>query len=223
MRILGEEVTLTRPYNRAGVALLILCVSVVPVRAAVPETTLCELTAVADFIVIATTVGITEVEGVRLARATVQQSLKGDLEGEFYFLAEGTWSCDISGAEEGERDLLFLNAYEYQTPQKALVSSDEEPNIGVFKEPSRFKSKVSRVTGTSRLLQIAWAGRGQMPLRTVDNQAYVTIWTEDVQLPTSVETIDGPEAEYAEFIRSASLDHISFLVRRYLKTCGRPK
>jgi len=179
------------------------------------------MAAVADFIVTARTEEIVEVDGVRLARATVEQSLKGDLGGDFYFLAEGTWTCDTADAEVGERDLLFLNKYEYQAPQRAPVTLDEEPTIGAFKEPPRFKAKVSRATGSPRLLQIAWAGRGQMPLRIVDDQTYVTIWIEDVQLPTAVETIDGPDAEYAEFIRSAPLDHILFLVRRYLKTCGR--
>ena len=223
MRILGEEGPLRSPHVAAWVSFIGLIVYSGPLHAAVAQTTLCELTAVADFIVVAKTEGIIEVDGVRIARATVEENLKGDLGTEFYFLAEGTWICDISGAEEGVRDLLFLTRYEYQPPQKTQVSSDEEPTIGVFREPSRFKSKVSRATGSPRLLQISWAGRGQMPFRTVEDHQYVTIWTEEIQLPTAVETIDGPEAEYAEFIRSAPLDHILFLIRRYLKTCGRPR
>jgi hypothetical protein len=209
---------------------LVVCISLVvwttsarPLRTAVAETTLCELTAVAEFVVLAKTQAVIEVDGVRVARASVEQGIKGELAGDIFFLAQGTWTCDIADAEVGETDLLFLKRYEYQSTSQRQEDPDEEPTIGTFKEPLHFKAKITRATGTSRLFQVAWAGRGQMPVRVVDNTTYVTIWTDDVQLPTSVETIDGPDAEYADFIRSAPLDHIMFLVRRYLTTCGRSK
>ena len=205
--------------RRALFALPLLFLGGGQAPARVLDTSLCELTAVADFIVIATTQDIVEVDGVRLARAKVTETIKGDLTGEFYFLAQGTWTCDISWGEKGEADLLFLSKHQYEKHHESHNESGLQI-IGVFDEPPRFKSKVSRATGSSRLLEVAWSGRGQMPLRTIDNEPYVTIWTEDVQLPARVETVDGPEAEYADFIRSAPSDEILHLVRRYLKTCG---
>jgi hypothetical protein len=54
-----------------------------------------------------------------------------------------------------------------------------------------------------------------MPVRYVDGEAYVTIWTDDVQLPRAVPTIDGPEKEYASFIRSVRMNEVIDLILKW--------
>jgi len=45
-------------------------------------------------------------------------------------------------------------------------------------------------------------------LRQIDGVDFVTLWTGDVRIPKAMATVDGPEAEYASFIRSVRLDDI---------------
>jgi hypothetical protein len=57
---------------------------------------------------------------------------------------------------------------------------------------------------------IAHAGRGRMPLRTVDGATYATFWPE-VRLPEGTPTVDGPEPQW-DFIRSVELGILRDLV-----------
>jgi hypothetical protein len=108
----------------------------------------------------------------------------------FYFVAEPTWTCDTSDAVAGETVLLFLSRVREQTI--------ERPNLG--KPPVRVGAAKQQA-----LFYIAHSGRGRMPVRQVNGQTYVTLWTEDVLLPPGIQTIDGPHPGSAEYIRSALL------------------
>jgi hypothetical protein len=72
----------------------------------------------------------------------------------------------------------------------------------------RFWRKPPVRVNVSPLFFIAHSGRGRMPLRVVGGTTYVTLWTDDVTLPSHLRTIAGPDARFARFIRSAPLADI---------------
>jgi hypothetical protein len=100
--------------------------------------------------------------------------------------AQRTWTCDIADAQKGESALFFL-------------ADGRE-----MKQPRRFWRALDRLGTQVRFYTIEWAGRGRMPLRTIDGVEFVTLWT-DVRLPSDVAAVDGPEAG---FIHSARLDDV---------------
>ena len=127
---------------------------------------------------------------VPLAKVTVQRSHKGARDGEtVYFLAASTWTCDITDAVAGETALFFLDSPAW-----------------VEQEPGGFRSELAMYTGGAPVWRVAHAGRGRMPLRTVEEAEHATYWDE-VILPRDLPVIAGPEPEN-EFIRSARLEEL---------------
>lgn len=61
------------------------------------------------------------------------------------------------------------------------------------------------------LFEVVLAGRGKMPLRTVDGLQYVSLW-DQVIMPAEVPMIDGP-SPHSKHIRSVKLDILRELVR----------
>lgn len=59
--------------------------------------------------------------------------------------------------------------------------------------------------------EIAFSGRGRMPLRTVNGTVYATFWPE-VRLPEGTPTIDGPEPD-GDLLQSVELERLRELVR----------
>jgi hypothetical protein len=57
---------------------------------------------------------------------------------------------------------------------------------------------------------IGHSGRGRMPLRTVGDKTYVTLWT-DVQLPSGAPTIAGPDSN-ASFLVAVELGYLEALI-----------
>jgi hypothetical protein len=144
-----------------------------------------------DVIVLARVEEVISVRDLKVARAVPQEVFKGSLKQEsFSFVASPTWACDISDAVRGETALLFLRRAKGST-----VSLDGlgKPAVTIDHTP---------------LYRIAWSGRGRMPLRMLRGERYTTLWTGDVILPRGIETVPGPEARYASFIRSARLSDI---------------
>lgn len=133
---------------------------------------------------------------VPIARLAVERTLLGTPTEAVCYLACGTWTCDISGAEVGERVLLFLDDTRWMAGERAP-----------------FHAALAETTDRAPVFQIADAGRGSMPLRDVEGRSYATLWTGDVILPEDVPTIDGPEPE-SKFIRSAPLDVLTDRVER---------
>jgi len=100
-----------RNTSICAAALAIALVAESPATAKVAPATLAELVQRADF------VGIVRVDSVstriplikrRRALATILQSWKGRRSGGVSFVAQATWTCDISQAKVGEEAVVFL-------------------------------------------------------------------------------------------------------------------
>jgi hypothetical protein len=112
---------------------------------------LAEVVAGAVVIVVAKDVSVERVEGVRVGQAAVERVLKGDPTlKEVLYLADPTWVCDIATVNVDERSLLLLR--NVREPDDALA--------GTLNLPTRFHDQP--------IFQIHWAGRGRMPIRTID-------------------------------------------------------
>ena len=124
---------------------------------------------------------------VPVAKVRVERGLKGVGEGDVvYFLARGTWTCDITRAEVGERALFFLNESDW---------SDR------LQREARVELK--KRAASAPVYAVAHSGRGRMPLCAVEGNEYATFWSE-VVLPEDLPTIADPEEERS-FIRGVHL------------------
>lgn len=195
--------------------------------AKVAATTLRELTSGADMIVVGRVADILKVKAVRLAAVEVIETLKGTPHKRIYYLAQPTWTCDITTGRIGETALFFFKEYIFDPePSSMAFVEPERPGLywvtsgpitfGGYKEPPGFRAEVVEVLGGFPLMTVYWSGRGRMPIREVQGIEYVTIWVCDVLLPAGVATIGGPEPEYADFIRSARLSEIVGLIKQQL-------
>lgn len=165
---------------------------------------------------------VISIEGVKVAQVEVIRLLKGPPIAEIYSLAQGTWTCDISEAETGETALFFFSDYQYSSNPKPRPAPDENGLIrgsSEFEEPIGFREKVEALTKGAAFQMIMHAGRGRMPLRSVEGIDYVTLWTAEVILPKSINTIPGAEPGY-DFIRSAPLERTVAYIERTLKQRG---
>lgn len=171
-----------------------------------------------EYIMIGRCQSITEIEGVKVAKVEVIKTIKGKETNELYYLAESQWTCDISGAVIGETALYFFDVYQYNPNPKAReVLPEGQLRIrGNFQEPLGFKQIVELLSDQIPFLQIAYAGRGKMPVSTVDGLDYVTLYVEDVILPKNIKTIPGTEKQYSDFIRSVQLREILLLIEQQL-------
>ena len=192
----------------------------------VAPTTLQELAAHADLIVIGKVTRVIEVKGIQVAQVQVSNTLKGLPHPTIYYLAEPTWVCDITGATVAEETLLFFNEYEFD-PQPASMAfvrpagkagtytiQNGPTPVGSFKEPLGFRERINALVGSAHFWHLSWSGRGRMPIRSVQGMQYVTLWTADVRLPATIPTIGGPERKYSAFIQSAPLSPVLDFVRR---------
>lgn len=195
--------------------------------AKVMGTTLRNLAASADLIVVGRVTNIIAVQGVPVAEVEVAETLKGRPHKRIYYLAQSTWTCDITSAKVGETTLFFFKRYRFDPhPSTMAYVSAERPGVywirnGTitgfdYKEPPGFREEITKVVGSSAFMTVHWAGRGQMPIREVRGIKYVMIWTGDVALPPGVETIAGPEPQYSGFIRSVQLSTMVELIRSQL-------
>ncbi len=157
-----------------------------------------------DYIVIGKISNVRVIEGLRVAEVEVIQTIKGDHSfKKLFYLAEGTWTCDISTAEEGEKALLFL--------------SELPDSIAYMLEGEKSLIKVKELTGSSHFFQLSHSGRGRMPVRKVKDKEYLKIWTDDVKLPSSIITIPGPEPDHSSFIRSAPYNELLYFLKNNSK------
>jgi hypothetical protein len=173
-------------------------------QARVAPTTLKQLTRVSEVIVVGKITEIRTLLGVRVATVEVRQTLKGAPRPHVYYIAQGTWTCDISGGSLGEEALFF-----FSKPWVGEPFEDERLSNAKF-------AQIQKALGDSPFLADAWSGRGKMTLRRMQGKDYITLWTGDVALPSEIRTIDGPEKQYSRFIRSALLSDILAHVQSYL-------
>jgi len=105
-------------------------------------------------------------ESWRIAEVDVERVLRGnDQAKKLWYLAQGTWTCDVSDAVPNERALLFL------TQTDPLRRADEHVH-----------ALAGELTGGQPILSDAWSGRGRLPIRIDDGIERVTEW-EDVIPP----------------------------------------
>lgn len=103
---------------------------------------------------------------LEIGELEVETWLKGSpTEQPLVFVNQGTWVCDVTGAEVGERALYFLMREE---PKFAFT-----PHLVGYAE--RF--------GERPLHSVVHSGRGQMRLRTDVGSGPERVWPRGVQLP----------------------------------------
>jgi hypothetical protein len=138
---------------------------------------------------------------VPFAELAVQRVLKGEPSVErVVYLATGTWTCDITTAELGERVLLFL--------------SKEEGSKLIVPE---LRAEVAAQFPGSTTANILWSGRGRMPVDVRNEGEFATYWEGDVILPEDFPSVAGPEPEY-DFIRSARVSDFAQRIQGLLES-----
>lgn len=180
---------------------LALALSSAAVPAKVRSLTLADMVRNADAIAVARVIGNVELplsgepepglmglrRSVKLGLAQPERWLKGEPSSEpLVFVNQGTWTCDITGAELGERALFF-----FTRESKARALSQRAQGYA-----ERF--------GSRPLHYVTHSGRGQMALRAVAGRELATVWNGDVRLPKGAPIEPGPESEYS-FIVSLDL------------------
>jgi hypothetical protein len=171
------------------VFIFLLAVLITPVAvSSVAKATLEGLAESADAIVIVKVDRIEERDALKWANATVTKVLKGTAGERLTFLAQPTWTCDISEANEGEEALLFLER----------ASSADWMMV----------EKPKKLPRNSFL--IAWSGRGRMPVRQFRGTKFATFW--DVTVPGALLATGAAKAEFGEG-RAAPLDRVVRFLR----------
>jgi hypothetical protein len=195
----------------------------------VAPTTLRELTASSDLIVVGKVTTVISVKGLHVAQLQVTTTIKGRSPSTIYYLAQPTWICDTTSATVGEETLFFFTKYRFDPHPASMAYVKPAGEAGVytieggasplvaFKEPTGFREQISAVVGDGYFWQVSWAGRGQMPIKDLSGTKYATLWVGDVRLPEGINTVGGPDPEYSSFIRSAPLAPLLDFVRQQSK------
>ncbi|MBI4864584.1 MAG: hypothetical protein HY815_30665 [Candidatus Riflebacteria bacterium] len=154
--------------------------SAVPAEAKVMPTTLEALAKGCPAIVIGKVTDVTRVDGVRFAEVRAEEILKGPPSlRSLRYLAQPTWMCDVTWADEGERVLLFLY------PSDLVDFVDEEFKA---RHPG-LKKRVTAAFGPGPVFEAAQSGRGYMPIRSYRGVSVATVWLHDVELPKGVSAL----------------------------------
>lgn len=142
----------------------------IPASAKVATISLEQLTIRSELIVIAEVTAIEECAGVRIARVGTVTSIKGMAPTNIAFVAESTWTCDISSASIGERVLLYLRPVgrgEFVTMNGQDLSA------------ARDRSSDRGIT----LFALTHAGRGRIPLQHIRRRWVAKTRTVAEKLP----------------------------------------
>jgi hypothetical protein len=195
----------------------LLATAVSTAHGRVGSTTLKALTVYSDGIAVAKVERVEKVGGVSVATAKVVHPLKGlRAQQQVAFLAEGTWTCDTSYAVVGETVLLFL-----QRPGAHFQEF-------IRNRPQFQQERTSRLSSLP-FFQIAYAGRGRMPLQMRRGQSYlcvkkedtsastattgrhprVVFWNGTVQLPSGIRALSspGPGKSVSWFVQLEDMEH----------------
>lgn len=164
---------------------VVVAIGLTGVAARVREVSLEELVNASEMILVGTVVEVRDVEGVRVARVRVEQTVKGPTYEEIWYLAQSTWLCDITGGELNERAILLLNRYEFD-PEPNRIGDNNSVVIGEFPEPMSFRASVEQVTGGEPFWAVSWSGRGQMTIRRSWGREHALVWTAEVRLPKAL-------------------------------------
>jgi hypothetical protein len=190
-------------------AAAIVTIAVVPglCRAMLRSTTIEALTRESSVIVLGRVADIVEIRGIQVARLQSERVLKGDVEVDLYFLAEGTWSCDISDAHEGEYGLYFFSPYKFsEHPQPPLEGTgDDEREYFGFVEIAGFRDDVVAMAAGRPLYQLTHSGCGRLVARDVGEVKHLAY--SHVGVPQEFEEVKYSKAKDG-FDRSAPLTEI---------------
>jgi hypothetical protein len=151
----------------------------------------------ADVVVLGKVISVETINGVKIARVKVLETYKGRKLDVLSFVAQPTWTCDISDAVKGETALLLLHSY--KNPRK----TSEQASFSPRSSPEELEARGA----VKPILLLMDSGRGRMPVRTIAGQQYVTLWVDDLRLPASVRTVVGPRPK-SSYIRSVRFSDI---------------
>lgn len=126
---------------------------------------------------------IMTVGGVRIAHLRVDRTLKGEPQTDVYFVAEPSWSCDISDASEGESGLYFFTEHRFSerprpAPEPAPPGVERE-TFGGYEEVVGFREEIAALGGGRPLYDLTDSGCGRLVERSidgVDHYAYSHVW-----------------------------------------------
>lgn len=213
------KIVQTKLFTAFASAILITAVNNAHGRVA--STTLEALTKSADAIAVAKVDRVTRIGGVKVAQATVIRPLKGlSDKQQFAFLAEKTWTCDMSHAVKGETVLIFLSKL------------NSRGFLGDFlnKHP-QFESEKTKHLKNVPFYQIAHAGQGRMTVLDKDGIDYLTaresyyaptksneatFWIHQVQLPSDLHVYPHSNSKQPES-RLVLLKEVEKRVTKFLK------
>ena len=133
-----------------------------------------------------------------LAKVVVEQWIVGQprLE-ELWIWATPTWVDDTTTAAVGERVLWFL----------------DERGVDDLVKPAS-ERVIRKATGGASVWRVVWEGRGRMPLRTVGERDYASVWVTDVVVPSEFHTIPGADPRYPGIVRGVALADLLCFIRR---------
>lgn len=125
-----------------------------------------------------------EKDGWQLAEFEIQQVIKGSVSANtVYYLAEPTWTCDVSRARAGSRSLLFLGAV------LEKVHPSKRDSVIVLGPPPPHETDSGET-----VYRISASGNGRMDLSDEDE---LSIITAVVTLPESLVEQSVQADEYA--------------------------
>lgn len=166
------------------------------IQARVMEMVFDDLIEDADLIVIGKVESINHISDVRIAKFKISQTLKGTATDEIYFLAERTWTCDISDARVGEKALLFLSKYNYLS--KLEIQGIEKPD---------FKLSFEKITYKTELFRIYGSGYGREPIRNIKGKDYISVPVYQIKVPK--ELLEDKSGDWTLQDKYADLNVIS--------------
>lgn len=150
----------------------------------------------ADLIVIGKVESLKYISDVKIAKFKVSQTLKGNSTDEIYFVAEKTWTCDVSYARIGEQALIFFDKYEDLSNFK--IDFLDKPN---------FKISFENSTGRGELYRIYGSGYGRHPIKKIKDRDYISVPTYQIKIPKNL--LKGKSEEWSLQDKHADLEVIS--------------
>lgn len=115
-----------------------------------------ELRQLSSLVVLGHISSVKEIDGVKVAMIKPQKFLKGMARCPLAFVAEPTWTCDMSTAVSGERVLLYLSPL---TSTGSFAKTKAGDNL--------VKAMATCKKRGIQLLALSHSGRGRIPLRRV--------------------------------------------------------
>lgn len=152
---------------------------VVPALAKLGPTKLEELIKGADFIVTGKVVKVHQAGRIKLAEVEIDKTYKGNttLKNIFY-LATPTWTCDTSGANEGETSLLLLK-----------TMSDWRTLSIISEQSAVVRKQLSSLIGGRPFFGITVSGLGRMPFTYALSKQDQFVVSEEVIFPDTFKVI----------------------------------